>query len=143
MMDHVRGFRMAVGMLMALVVLAGAAAWPGTSARAAQLVMFERKYCPWCVRWKKDIGVFYHKTDEGRIAPLRIVDMDGKRPEDLKHIKGLVWSPTFVLLDDDGKEVGRMEGYQNEEAFWIGLDALIGKMKKRGDDVRKNGKKTE
>jgi hypothetical protein len=36
-----------------------------------------------------------------------------------------------------------MEGYQNEEAFWIGLDALIGKMKKRGDDVRKNGKKTE
>ncbi len=142
MMDRVTGRRMAVRMLMA-VLLAVTAAWSVLPARAAQLVMFERKYCPWCVRWKKDIGSFYHKTDEGKIAPLRIVDMDGKRPEDLKDIRGLVWSPTFVLLDDDGREVGRMEGYQNEEAFWIGLDALIEKMKNRGGTGKRDGKKTE
>ncbi len=142
MMDRVTGRRMAVRMLMA-VLLAVTAAWSVLPARAAQLVMFERKYCPWCVRWKKDIGSFYHKTDEGKIAPLRIVDMDGKRPEDLKDIRGLVWSPTFVLLDDDGREVGRMEGYQNEEAFWIGLDALIEKMKNRGGTGKGDGKKRE
>ncbi len=138
MMNRVTGRRMAVRILMAVLFVV-AAAWSVPPGRAAQLVMFERKYCPWCVRWKKDIGSFYHKTDEGKIAPLRIVDMDGKRPEDLKDIKGVVWSPTFVLLDDGGREVGRMEGYQNEEAFWIGLDALIEKMKKmkRGSDKKK------
>ncbi len=136
-MKRIRVFRMGMRMLMAAVFVM-AVAWPLLSAEAAQLVMFERKYCPWCVRWKRDIGSFYYKTEEGKIAPLRIVDMDEKRPEDLKNIRGLVWSPTFVLLDDDGKEVGRMEGYQNEEAFWIGLDALIEKMKKRGGDRKKD-----
>ena len=142
MMNRVTGRRMAVRILMAVLFVV-AAAWSVPPGRAAQLVMFERKYCPWCVRWKKDIGSFYHKTDEGKIAPLRIVDMDGKRPEDLKDIRGLVWSPTFVLLDDDGREVGRMEGYQNEEAFWIGLDALIEKMKNRGGTGKGDGKKRE
>ncbi len=142
MMIRVTSRRVAVRMLM-VVLLTMAAARFVPLAEAAQLVMFERKYCPWCVRWKKDIGSFYHKTDEGKIAPLRIVDMDEERPEDLKEIRGLVWSPTFVLLDDDGREVGRMEGYQNEEAFWIGLDALIEKMKKGGGAARKDGKKAE
>ncbi len=142
MINRDMGRRMGISMLVvALVALAGL--WSALPVEAAQLVMFERKYCPWCVRWKKDIGSFYHKTDEGKIAPLRIVDMDEKRPDDLKDIRGLVWSPTFVLLDDDGREVGRMEGYQNEEAFWIGLDALIEKMKQDGGDREKGRKKTE
>ncbi len=136
-MKRTRGLRIAIRILMAVGFVV-TVAWPLLPARAAQLVMFERKYCPWCVRWKRDIGSFYHKTEEGKIAPLRIIDMDEKRPKDLKNIRGLVWSPTFVLLDDDGKEVGRMEGYQNEEAFWIGLDALIEKMKKRGGDGKKD-----
>ncbi len=142
MINRDMGRRMGISMLVvALVALAGLRS--ALPVEAAQLVMFERKYCPWCVRWKKDIGSFYHKTDEGKIAPLRIVDMDEKRPDDLKDIRGLVWSPTFVLLDDDGREVGRMEGYQNEEAFWIGLDALIEKMKQGGGDREKDRKKTE
>ncbi len=142
MINRDMGRRMGISMLVvALVALAGLRS--ALPVEAAQLVMFERKYCPWCVRWKKDIGSFYHKTDEGKIAPLRIVDMDEKRPDDLKNIRGLVWSPTFVLLDDDGREVGRMEGYQNEEAFWIGLDALIEKMKQGGGDREKDRKKTE
>ncbi len=142
MMNRVTDRRLAISLLViALVAMVGFL--PVPPAQAAQLVMFERKYCPWCVRWKEDIGSFYHKTDEGKIAPLRIVDMDEKRPEDLKGIKGVVWSPTFVLLDDDGREVGRMEGYQNEEAFWIGLDALIEKMKQGGGERKKGRKKTE
>ncbi len=113
--------------LMAFSLLLMAARAP---LMAAQLVMFDSKYCPFCKQWKKDIGVFYHKTKEGRQAPLRIVSMDEERPRDLKNIKGVHYTPTFVLLDGEGREVGRMEGYNNDEFFFFKLDQLIAKMKK-------------
>ena len=117
--------RMIVGlMLLALLLAMGT----GTAAQAAQLVMFDSEYCPWCERWKREIGVVYHKTEEGRKAPLRIVDRDEPRPDDLKHIKGIYWTPTFVLLDDEGREVGRIEGYQNEDSFWFLLGELLKKL---------------
>ncbi len=115
-----------------LLVLAACASLAGAARplKAAELILFERKYCPWCLRWNKEVGVVYARTEEGRAAPLRRVDMDAPRPADLRGIKGLVYSPTFVLLDDAGREVGRIEGYQYEGAFWVALDALLEKMKK-------------
>jgi len=114
--------------LLALVLALAAQAQ--TPLMAAQLVMFDSKYCPFCMQWKKDIGVFYYKTDEGRAAPLRPVDIDEERPKDLKNIKGIHYTPTFVLVDDNGREVGRIEGYNNDEFFFFRLDQLIAKMKK-------------
>ncbi len=111
-----------------MLVVLGLALGTGNAARAAQLVMFDSEFCPWCERWKREIGVVYHKTEEGKKAPLRIVDRDGPRPEDLKHIKGIYWTPTFVLLDDEGREVGRIEGYQNEDSFWFLLGELLKKL---------------
>ena len=116
--------------LVLLLAFAFAAA-SGPMAQAAQLVMFDSKYCPWCLRWKREIGVIYDKTEEGRKAPLRIVDRDDPRPDDLKHIKGIYWTPTFVLLDDEGREVGRIEGYQYEGAFWSQLGELLRKLEAR------------
>jgi len=126
-------FGLVLPLLALLAVLA-----PPPVALAAELVMFERQHCPFCIRWKRDIGVFYHKTDEGKRAPLRIVDMDKTRPDDLRHIKGLWVSPTFVLLDDAGREVGRLEGYQNEDSFWFLLGELLARMDKRKDNRKDN-----
>ncbi len=129
-------------MLLALGLIMGI----GNAARAAQLVMFDSEFCPWCLRWKREIGIIYHKTEEGRKAPLRIVDRDGPRPEDLKHIKGIYWTPTFVLLDDQGHEVGRIEGYQNEDSFWFLLGELLKKLDKRrtsGSDKAEPGSLAE
>lgn len=94
------------------------------AAQPAELVMFREPGCPWCERWDAEVGVIYHKTDEGRAAPLRRVLMDQPRPADLSHIEGVRYSPTFVLMDR-GREVGRILGYPGESHFWGLLGALL------------------
>ncbi|HSK38795.1 MAG TPA: transcriptional regulator [Arenibaculum sp.] len=108
-----------------LACLAGLLA--GYPAAAAELVMFEEPGCPWCAAWHARIGPIYPKTPEGRRAPLRRVDMTASRPDDLRAIKGVVHSPTFVLVDD-GREIGRILGYPGEDFFWALLGELMGRL---------------
>ncbi len=91
---------------------------------AAELVMFEADDCEWCELWHEEVGVVYHKTPEGKSAPLRRVDLHVSRPADLAAIKGLRYTPTFVLLDRGG-EVGRILGYAGEDHFWGLLGGLL------------------
>jgi thioredoxin-related protein len=98
------------------------------SSFAAELVMFESDICEWCDAWHAEIGPIYPKTSEGKRAPLRIVDIHDPRPSDLDHIEGVRFTPTFVLIDDDGQEVGRINGYPGEDFFWGLLSELIAKL---------------
>lgn len=95
-----------------------------TSARAAELVMFESPLCEWCEAWHAEIGPIYPKTREGRIAPLRRVDIHAPRPADLRFVRGVRFTPTFVLVHG-GREVGRITGYMGEDFFWGLLDELL------------------
>lgn len=106
---------------MALIVLILMAPAAGT---AAELVMFDSPICEWCERWQEDVGIVYGKTPSGRFAPLHRVDNDAARPARLKSIRGIVYTPTFVLVDS-GREVGRIVGYPGESHFWNLLDAMI------------------
>ncbi|MDB5580605.1 MAG: thioredoxin, partial [Bradyrhizobium sp.] len=56
------------------------------NARAAELVMFEQAGCIWCEAFNREIAPVYDKTDEGRRAPLRRVDIAGQTPQDLAFI---------------------------------------------------------
>ena len=38
------------------------------------------------------------------------------------------YSPTFVMVDDGGVEVGRITGYTSDDSFWGLLGALLGKL---------------
>lgn len=87
------------------------------SSLAAELVMFESATCTWCDRWNEEIAPIYPKTNEGRCAPLRRVDIGDPRPQDLQGIERIVYTPTFVVVDD-GQEVGRLVGYPGEDFFW-------------------------
>jgi len=87
------------------------------SGLAAELVMFESDTCTWCERWNEEIAPIYPKTSEGQCAPLRRVDIGGTRPQDLKGIERIVYTPTFVVVEN-GREVGRLVGYPGEEFFW-------------------------
>ena len=111
-----------------VVVLLVLSAMVTTCAGAAELVVFERAGCPWCVRWEDEVGGVYGKTAEGRRAPLRRVDVARGMPDDLKQIKPVVFTPTFVLVED-GQEVGRIEGYSDNAFFYAYLEGLIGKLK--------------
>ncbi len=112
-------------LLFTLVVAAGIGLW--TSANAAKLIMVEQEYCEYCEAWNADVGGIYNKTEEGKKAPLRRVDINETLPDDLSFITGLVFTPTFVLVED-GKEIGRLVGYAGESFFWGLLQKLIKKL---------------
>lgn len=99
----------------------------GHPAAAAELVMFEREGCPYCARWNREVAPIYPRTTEGKRAPLRRVDLAGPRPSDLAAIANIVYTPTFVLLED-GREVGRIVGYGGDEIFWSLLSELFAKL---------------
>jgi hypothetical protein len=96
-------------------------------ALALELVMFDEDGCVWCARWTEEIGPIYPKSEEGRIAPLRRVDLHEPRPDDLVDIRPVAFTPTFVLIDG-GQEIGRIEGYPGEDFFWGLLDVIFQKI---------------
>lgn len=109
-------------------VLLPAGAWPGT----LELVMVEQAGCAWCARWHAEVAPEYPLTEEGREAPLRRIDLHEPVPDDLAFDTAPRLTPTFVLVED-GREVGRLEGYPGEEFFWPMLGQLIDEAD--GDDA--------
>ncbi len=89
----------------------------GPPAAAAELVLFEAADCVWCEAWNTEIGEIYPKAAEAQIARLRRVDIHDERSADLAAVRGIVYTPTFVLMEG-GKEVGRITGYAGEAFFW-------------------------
>jgi hypothetical protein len=102
---------------------------PATDAGAAELIMLEEDGCPWCEQWREDIGGIYPVTDEGKIAPLRVVNIHDPLPKDLSFLVKGGYTPTFVLVDK-GKEIGRIRGYPGESFFWGLLSVIIEKLPK-------------
>jgi thioredoxin-related protein len=111
------------GALLGAILIAFAA----SNARAAELVMFEEAGCPWCAVFNREIAPVYAKTDEGKRAPLRRLEISQVLPAELGFIKIERLTPLFVLVDK-GREIGRIRGYPGEENFWGLLGALIKKL---------------
>jgi hypothetical protein len=111
---------------VALAWLAVAAAGLGTS-RAAELLMFEEPGCPWCVRWHREVGVGYPKSDEGNRAPLRRLHVSNARTSGVRLRSPVTATPTFVLVDGD-VEIGRITGYPGADFFWGMLGQLLAKL---------------
>jgi len=120
-------------MLLAMIGLAtlasrdGAAAEPLNSSRV-ELLMFEEVGCPWCRRWRAEVGPSYPLSSEGKRAPLRVLDMHRPLPPGLVLAGPIIASPTFVLIED-GDEVGRIVGYPGSDFFWGLLEGLMRKVK--------------
>ena len=110
-------------MRLMLALLAALLAAPAL-AQQMTLLMLEQPGCIYCARWDAEIGDAYHKTDEGRAAPLRRVDITEGWPEDLSDVRRERLTPSFILLRD-GVEVGRMVGYAGEDFWWPMLGELI------------------
>ena len=100
----------------------------GSAPNSAELLMFEADNCPYCENWKREIGVIYHKTPEGKIAPLRIININDNIAKEYSLKSKIFYSPTFVLINK-GKEKGRIEGYAGEDFFWYQLETLLKELK--------------
>ena len=95
--------------------------------RASELVMFEQAGCIYCQRWDRDVGALYGKTDEAKALPLRRIDIQAQKMSGIALASPVRYTPTFVVVDN-GREVGRITGYSNDDAFWGQLDALAAKL---------------
>lgn len=115
----------------AILAFSAAAGLPAFPAGGAELIMLEQRGCAWCIRWHSEIGIAYPKTEAGRVAPLRRVDILEPWPDDLKDIRPERLTPTFVLAEN-GKEIARLRGYAGDEFFWVLLDEML---EKRTDAV--------
>ena len=92
--------------------------------RAGELVLFETAGCAWCEAWQKEVGSIYHLTEEARVLKLRRVEISAKIPRDLRRIRGVQFTPTFVVVHD-GRELGRIEGFSSQDQFWGLLQEII------------------
>lgn len=110
--------------LSALLVMSlpGLAPARAGEAAALELVMVERAGCVWCARWNAEVSAIYPKTPEGAQAPLRRHDLaDGQPAAATAPVR---YTPTF-LLTREGREIGRITGYQDDATFWGLLGALL------------------
>ena len=99
-----------------------------TPACGLNLIMFETRGCIYCKKWHEDIGAAYPKSEEGKIAPLRRIEMIENFQDQFKLNAPINVSPTFVLVSEKS-EVGRIIGYQGDEFFWFLLSELLAKYK--------------
>jgi len=111
---------------LSLIALLGASAF-ATGARGAELVMFVEAGCPWCARWDREVGEAYPRSEEGRIAPLRRVDIAAARWSGVRLAQPVTVTPTFVLVED-GAEVGRITGHPGADFFWGMLEQLFARL---------------
>lgn len=127
--SHLRRWRRTLPILrrlrrtLAAAALALAAAAGGARAEMA-LLMVEQAGCVYCAQWDREISAIYPKTDEGRAAPLRRHALRAPTPLGVTLDRPPLFTPTFILLDD-GREVGRIEGYPGEAFFWGLLGGLL------------------
>jgi hypothetical protein len=96
---------------------------------AAELIVVERTNCPVCIRWNREIAEIYPKTPEGMRAPLHRIDIADT------SLLGLAapvdFTPTFLLVNE-GHEIGRITGYQNDDMFWGLFNHLVVRLDQLG-----------
>lgn len=95
---------------------------------AAEMIMFEQAGCVWCKRFNEEIAPAWPKTEQGKRAPLRRVDIHQPLPADLAGVTVERFTPTFVLMED-GQEIARIRGYPGDQFFWALVDDMLAKLK--------------
>jgi len=116
-----------------LAVLAAVFAGVSGAARAeVRLLMLDSVACPYCEQWTEEVGDAYHKTAEGRIAPLLRMSIYDPLPDGIVLDTVAVFTPTFVLLVD-GQETGRITGYPGEDFFWWMLEVMLEKLPEQSE----------
>ena len=87
--------------------------------------------CGWCDKFQEELGPQYRNSDfEGR-APLRYIDAGDLMKDPnfrLKH--GIRGTPTLILADTYGREVGRYAGYPGDmENLTTQVERLLRRVK--------------
>lgn len=93
--------------------------------RAVELIMVEQPGCAYCAAWDDKIAPIYPKTQVGAFAPLRRVQLRDGAPKGVTFSRPARFTPTFIVIDDQGDEMARIEGYPGEDFFWGLLEKIL------------------
>jgi hypothetical protein len=93
-------------------------------AQDLRLVMIERPGCVYCIVFKRDVAPIYVLSEEGQRAPLVHKDIRALPPE-MEFVSRPFVTPTFILINAEGKELDRLTGYPGDEFFWPYISAMI------------------
>jgi hypothetical protein len=76
------------------------------------LLVVMRDGCGWCDRFQEELGPKYRRSELQNRAPLRYIDAGDVMGVASYKLRGPVYgTPTLVILDTFGREVGRYPGY--------------------------------
>ena len=81
-------------------------------------------HCPFCQAWERDVGHIYDSTPYAQHATLRRIDFTEIAFVLPKLNDAFVGTPTFLIFEN-GVEIGRIEGYQSSEMFFLALSEYI------------------
>ncbi|MFV0295306.1 MAG: thioredoxin fold domain-containing protein [Hyphomicrobiaceae bacterium] len=138
-------FRVSASLLVTFVALT-ALAWhvdrfadagppPEIISARPTLLVYERDGCGWCVRFRRNISPEYENSYLSSRVPMKYVQLaeQASLPYRLKY--GVAGTPTSVLVDVRGREVGRIGGYPGGGAktFLKDVEALLEKLPKEPD----------
>jgi thioredoxin-related protein len=74
------------------------------------VIVFESESCGWCKRFRASVAPRYELSATDSKAPLRYVDISAQRQSGYRLTSRVTTTPTFVLVDTMGREVGRLNG---------------------------------
>ena len=78
-----------------------------------RLLVFEMRGCGPCIRFRQEMAPAYLDSNYQNRAPLYYANIDSKSG---KHY-GIRATPTFVLVDGEGRDLGRMVGFPGERLY--------------------------
>jgi hypothetical protein len=94
------------------------------AASAAQLVYVEWMDCGYCKIFNRQMAWAYTSSAIGKKVPLRRLDILRRWPADLKQVNRPSYTPVFILVEN-GREVGRFDGYTSPQGFKQNLQRLL------------------
>jgi thioredoxin-related protein len=79
------------------------------------LIQFTSDYCPYCARMRREM-LLDPKVSES-LTSFELVQVDLDQAHELAERYRVVGVPAFVVVDSQGRLVGKLEGYQAAEPF--------------------------
>ena len=116
--------RMVLKKLAAAGIAAVLVSVPAT-AQEFRLLVIEQVGCYVCEAFNRDIAPAYEASPEGEVAPLIHADLRGPLPEGVTLTTRPFVTPTFILLDPQGVEAGRLIGFPGEDFFWPYINQMF------------------
>ncbi|MBF0193079.1 MAG: hypothetical protein HQL71_00920 [Magnetococcales bacterium] len=95
-----------------------------TAQPIGQMIYFKTDFCPWCNVFEREVLGIFNRTDEGKSLPITEVTLRSENSKFPEIEKTIPYVPTFVILDNDGNERGRIFGY-SRDFFWSKLGDII------------------